>query len=282
MSFGADVKGLSEKAKGFADGLLAIGAPAQIQEVGIGGFRLFARTSEQVQRTAQAPTSALEDGALVSDHVIIDPMVITIQGTVADIYLEPRPEDVVSRYSAKVGMISSFLPERQQAQLAQATMLATGARDAVRRVSDLIEAGGNAVEMFGDKSGEPPLRQQFLDFIEATFEGKAPITISTKYRDNEQMIILSLGITRGNEIEADQFSLTAQRVEFAALKYDDISEFWKAPAPEVKKQVAKPKQAGPTDTVAEAAQQRAEQKSVLFSLTEALRGGAMSIPGVTP
>ena len=275
MSFGADVKGLSEKAKGYADGLLAIGAPAQVQEVGIGGFRLFARVSEQPQWTAQAPTSPLEDGAQVTDHVIVDPHAITIQGTVADIYLEPRPEDVVSRYSAKVGMVSSFLPERQQAQLAQATMLATTARDAVRRVSDLIEAGTNAVDMFGDKTPSTPLRQQFLDFIEATFKGRAPITISTKYRDNKQMILLSLSITRGNTEDADQFSLTAQQVEFASLRYADISEFWKAPAPAVKKQVEKKKDAGTTDTAAEAAKQVSEQKSALYSFAEALRGGTL-------
>jgi len=59
------------------------------EEVGIGGFTAFAQISEKFSRSAKVPTTFLEDGSHVNDHIIREPLTVSIEGNVSDVYAQP-------------------------------------------------------------------------------------------------------------------------------------------------------------------------------------------------
>ena len=56
------------------------------QEIGIGGFTADVRVNESIQMTSDAPDNYVEDGSVINDHVINNPIVLSIDGEVADIH----------------------------------------------------------------------------------------------------------------------------------------------------------------------------------------------------
>jgi hypothetical protein len=282
MSFGQELGKVAKSVEGYADAALAYGAPKQKTDIGIGGFRLLARVADSTQYACQVPTTALEDGSLVTDHIILQPLSLSITGSVADVYLAPPPEDIVSVLTSKAGIITSFLPARTAAETQQINALALEARDAVRRVGDLIDAGQDIASMFGSQDKGPAaksLREQFVDFIEACWRGKQVIRIAMPYREHADMVISSCLISRDNVSEALAFTLTAQQVAYVETRYDDISKYWKKPAPAAKKQVEKKADKGPQDVLqfSDPDNPPAELKSGAYVTLEQLKG--QSTPG---
>lgn len=240
----------------------ALRAPSEVQEVGIGGFTLFARVSEGVTYATGVPVHVLEDGSSVMDHLCPQPLSISISGTVADILLAPAVEDIISKTSAKVGTISGFLPARTQSQIQAITDQALAVRDTVDRIGQLVDAGRNALDLFGDKSKSTPIREQFVDAMEQIYYGRQLVDIEVAYRTHKNMAITSLSITRDNGREALDFTISAVQIRVAETEWSAVNDFFQAPAPAVKAQTARPKDIGATD----AKNAPAEKQSALSAL----------------
>lgn len=226
----------------------ALRAPVDVQEVGIGGFTLFARVSESVTYAIGVPVHVLEDGSPANDHIQLQAITLTISGTVADILLAPAVEDIISKTSAKIGTISGFLPARTQSQIQAITDQALAVRDTVDRIGQLVDAGRNALDLFGDKTASTPIREQFVDAMEAIYYGRQIIDIDVAYRTHKSMAITVLTITRDNGRKALDFTLNAVQIRVAQTEFSAVDSFFHAPAPAVKAQAAKPKKTGATDT----------------------------------
>lgn len=242
-------------------------APPEEQQVGIGGFTTFATVSESVGYSSTVPVHVLEDGAYANDQFIQNPITVSIQGVVSEVNLAPAVTDIIARTVGDVGTVSGFLPERTQTQVQAIGGLALQVRDAVDRVGQLVEAGQNAYDLVGDKSESVPVREQFLDWLEAVWQAKLPIPIETKYRQYENMAITSLQISRDNQTESLTFSLVAQQIRLALTVFEEIEAFFEAPAPVVKAQTETAQQAGQKTEDMQNAANDASRQSSLYAAT---------------
>lgn len=223
-------------------------------EVGIGGFTLFARVSDAATYAAQVPTQVLEDGSIAADHIINEPLVLTISGDVSDTHIRLSPPMQVGIASdSAIGQAVALLPNRTQSQLNKIHSIGQSVLDAVDRADRLIKVGQDVFGAFNPQSPGKPIREQFVDFIESVYYGKQLITIDAAYRTHEDMAITSLTVNRNNQSDSLQFEIVVQKVDFVELIYTDIQQFYKAPSPAVKPSVAGKTDQGAQEVSAEKA-----------------------------
>ena len=216
---------------------VALDSP-EVQELGIGGFNLFARVSDSTAYETQAPTSTVEDGSYIGDHLINGPIKITISGDVADVFLNPPPRSQSAARLPTVGMVTALIPGRTISQAQRVGRIVNSARDRYRQIDESIKNGRNAFDFAGNKTGTKPLREQFIDFVESIHYGKQLVTISMPFRTHDSMAITSVTITRDNQRKALSFTLTAQKFRIAKTIFSDISQFYRKPSPAVASQTA--------------------------------------------
>lgn len=211
---------------------------SSLEQIGIGGFTLFARVSDQTQYSTASPTSVVEDGSFIGDHLINAPIRITINGDVADVFFNEPPRSQSETRLPTVGNVTSFLPRRTPSQIQRAAKIVDSAADRRRAINEKVSLGANSGSFAGNKSGSKPIREQFVDFIESVHYGKQLITISMPFRTHDSMAINDITITRDNQRQALTFTLTAQKFRIAKTVFADVSRFYKKPAPSVKSQTA--------------------------------------------
>ena len=203
----------------------------EVESIGIGGFKLFARVSEAVTYKSTVPAQFLEDGSSVADDIIRDPITISISGTVGDQHIElVELPPLVQAAQDALGKISVLLPTRTQSQLNKIKSVGVGIMDAVDTVDKYIDAGKSAYNLVSGGETSKPLREKFLDFIEAVYFGNQLIDIDVAFRTHTSMAITSLEVRTDSKINQTNFELTLSKVETAAAEYTDISEFYKKPS----------------------------------------------------
>lgn len=208
------------------------------QEVGIGGFTLFARVSDSTAYETQSPTSTVEDGSYIGDHLINAPIKINISGEVSDVFIKRAPVSASQSRLPAIAAISSFLPRRTQSQARRVVTFAISASNKYKALSARFQAGrAGSAPLTDGSAGGKPIREQFVDFIESIHYGRQLVTIGMPFRTHENMAINSVTITRDNQRNALTFTLTAQKFRIAKTLFSDVSEFYKKPAPAVKSQV---------------------------------------------
>lgn len=192
------------------------------EEIGIGGFTALVRVRESYNLSSQAPSTPVEDGSVVNDHIILDPLTISIDGDVSDVHLRESPAiRAIRRTEAEIGNITSqYAPARTQTQLSQIAALANDALDATRRIDALLDAGEQIGSLFGNQDAETTSnRSRFLDHMEALRNGKQLISIDMPYRRIDRMVITSLTVRYDNETDSTSFTLEAKQVWLAELQF---------------------------------------------------------------
>lgn len=239
---------------------------ASTEEIGIGGFTFFARVNDQTEYTTDSPTSVVEDGSYIGDHLINAPIKLTISGDVADIFL---PSFVPSQSESRlptVGRTTSFFPGRTASQLQWISKIIDTAADRRREINEQMSGGANIKQLTGNSSGGKSYREQFIDFIESIHYGKQLVEISMPFRKHDNMAINSVTVTRDNQRNALTFSLTAQRFRIAKTIYVSASQYYKKPAPAVKSQTASTSDKGVQSPASGDGAGAKKQKSVLTAV----------------
>lgn len=204
--------------------------------VGIAGFTLFARTRDVTNYKSQAPTAYLEDGSPVQDHIINDPLTLTIGGVVGDMYIEKTAVEArANKINETIGQTSVYLPKWSQSAIQQANALANKVRDKARQVDNAIRVGSMVL---GFQSPTKPPQEAFVDLMEAMHDSRALVKIEMGYRTYDMMRITDLVVTRDADNNALTFSLTAQKIRVVQPVYTQFSELKKSPAKGVKAQVS--------------------------------------------
>jgi len=200
------------------------------ERIGIGGFTAMVRINTKVTKTAVVPVSVVEDGTFEGDHVIIDPVKISIQGEASDVFVEASSvmEDL-KRTQASVGTVTQYLPARTVAELQQISGLANDLTDSIRAADAFIEAGEQVNRFFGNQdSTSKSNRELFLDKMDALYLSRIPFAIDTDFRRYNSMIITSLVTQRDNQTNAVKFSIEATEFRLASTVFTELVS---APAP---------------------------------------------------
>lgn len=202
------------------------------QEIGIGGFSALARVRNVITKNVEAPDTPLEDGSMANDHVIKKPIIIEIEGKVADVFIRPAAETTVFRRAlAEIGNINKYLPEESATQASKAAAIALDANNALKGIQAAIKDGRQLIDFFGDKTEERSNQELFLLALDSYYENSSVMRIEMPDRIYDNMIITSRPITYDNQNgSAIAFKITAKQLTFSDVIFSDVSEFFANPA----------------------------------------------------
>lgn len=186
------------------------------KKVGIGGFVLFARVRESTTRKAQAPTTYLEDGTPVQDHVILEPLTLTIEGEVGDMYVERSPIIQKLQQKAKIiGQASQYLPARTASQVQN---LAAAGFGIASKVDEVQAVGNLGQSIFANGISDLTNQEKFWKHIKQIHETKSLVAIDMADETYTGMLITELSATTDAASPAVKFNLTAQKIRTAKIK----------------------------------------------------------------
>jgi len=195
-------------------------------EVGIGGFTAFVRIKDSTRFESEIPSTPLEDGSLVHDHIILKPLTISIEGDVSDVHLRASP--LIKQFqtkSAEIGNFTSmFAPAITQSQLSKVAELTTTALDAVNALDNIIAKGEQLFDMFGNRdSANKSNQNKFVDAMEAAHLGRQLIDIDMPFRKRTNMCVTSFTLSTDNQADSTTFTLEAEKMSFAELVYANVA-----------------------------------------------------------
>ena len=185
--------------------------------VGIGGFTTSATVRERLSRSASVPTTFLEDGRHINDHIIRNPLTLSIEGNISDAFALPNPAiAMIQEAQAQVGNITQYAPARTQAQISRVSGLANDFTNAIDKVDAFIESGQIASRYLGQQDKDATSNiDNFLGVIAGFQEANSLITISTSFNNYTDMYITSFEATKDNESKSVSFIIEAQEFRFA-------------------------------------------------------------------
>ena len=195
--------------------------PFPLQQIGIGGFSLFARVNERTTLKADNPTFYVEDGSPLNDHRIKKPERLTISGSIGDVYRTPNTLiDRVQNVGDNLGQITQYAPRFTPTQLIEAERIATNAVSQLNKLEDLINAGTQANNLIGNLDNlSKSLGEQFIDAMENIHYGNQLVSIQMPYRLYDNMSLDSVVVDRSNSSEGIDFVIEATRFRVADLAF---------------------------------------------------------------
>lgn len=195
--------------------------PYPLQQIGIGGFSLFARVSDRVTLKADNPTTYVEDGTPLNDHRVKKPEMLTIRGSIGDIYSTPNTlVDRVQAIGNNLGQITQYFPRLTSTQTLLYNRVTTNAVSQINKIENLINGGAQAGNLLGNlDNASKPLGEQFLDAMENIHYGNQLVSIQMPYRIYDSMSIKSIIIDRDNTKGGVDFTIEAERFRIADLNF---------------------------------------------------------------
>lgn len=200
------------------------------QTVGIGGFNLDVRLDSSINFTMVAPENYVEDGSVINDHIVNDPITLSISGEVADIHIKPEFDDFVLetlREKIQFKVINTVLTKQQQQKIQSVVDKVTGALKLVKKGLDIYNR-------FNNRNEPTPkyrtIQDDFFDFLELNYINKRLLTIEMPFRNYENMLITSLTITKDNSTNQKlKYSLSAKEIRFAEIAYAKADIYFDKP-----------------------------------------------------
>ncbi len=213
-----------------------------VTKVGIGGFALFARVNDGTEYPSQVPVDVLEDGSNAADDIINGPIIITISGVVADVYVDAKPGSAFSLLPdySKYGEVLEYIPAKTQQQLQRMNEIADRAEQKILEAKRLVDKGAELFGLVGNpvQGGAKGIREQFLDFMEAIYYGKQLISLEVDYRTHENMALSGLTIGTDNQTQDTRFEARFTKINFTQLTTTPIERHFKSPSPAAKSKTA--------------------------------------------
>ena len=243
------------------------------QTIGINGFLSDVQLKTDIAFTMLAPENYVEDGSAINDHIINDPIALSIVGEVADIKIKKEfdPDFDTSAPDSYVKIASIFavignpFTAQQQQKIAK---IDNKIRQAVN-LFNTFTPSFQKVRKQGKSTFKGRTTQDiFFDMVEQIFETKSLVTIEMPFRNYENMLITSLSISKDNITNQKlSYSLTAKEVRFAEVAYAKADIYFDKPTAKptstTKAKTTAKKDNGVTDTKDVPA---SEVKSALYSL----------------
>lgn len=201
--------------------------------IGIAGFTGFARTNESIKLTSTVPSEVVEDGTILSDDIINNATVVTIDGVVADMIIEDAQyPEIVPKDVSELGEISALLPAKSQQQYQRLTQINSQLRDGILLAQRAERIGQKAYDFASGNTsgGSISIQEQFIERMQIIHEAKNPIEISVSYRKYPNMAMQDLTINRNNTDGSTTFSASFVEQRFASLLYSEVSASSIAPS----------------------------------------------------
>jgi len=206
------------------------------EEIGIGGFKLFARVNQSTQYKAQVPDFVLEDGSYVNDHIINNPLVLSINGEIGSTFFQKLqsyiPDFLTGSQQNAISNVSVYLPSRTTSQLSTINGLRSDANSYLSQLNRMESVGTELFDVFNGTSAqkEKDNQEQFIAFLESVYYSKQLIEIEMPYKKHTNMALTDLSIERNNTENSIKFTASFKKVQFAQIVYTSASKYFKKPS----------------------------------------------------
>lgn len=194
------------------------------EPVGIDGFFTYAKVREKETKARNVPTTYLEDGSHVNDHIIREPIKITIEGNVSNTFVQPSPALSAFREAqAQIGLITQYAPGRTQTQISRVSAIVGDVKNAVDFADDVVDRARRISDYLGfDDDVSKDNIQKFQDKMDALYASEAKIDIDALDKTYKNMCITMVETRRNNQTRALDFTLEAQELRFAQTIFTQI------------------------------------------------------------
>lgn len=201
-----------------------------IFQVGIAGFSLYAAVNETVNLKADAPTSVVEDGSSLNDHIINAPVTVSIDGIVGDVFRrESSVFNRVTPVSNTLGLITSFFPRFTAFQNQVVDKIQNTVSTAIGSINSILQAGNPLNAIVGNlDTASKTLQEQFIDAVENIYYGKQIIPLDVGGRRYESMVITSVTFTKSNVDTSISFKIEAQKFTLAQTTFIEVEKVARA------------------------------------------------------
>lgn len=196
----------------------------ELDQVGIGGFVTLSRIREKVARTRDMPTTYLEDGSHLNDHIIRNPLTVTIEGVVGDTFTVPSAvAEQLNDASSLVAQITQYAPLRTDTERSSLNSLSADIFTAVSAVDSLIENSQRIAQNVGFVGTGKSNIEKFIDAMEGICSSDSLISIDGPLRTYRDMSVTSLEYDRDNTTESLNFKIEAQQFRFAETAFTEVA-----------------------------------------------------------
>lgn len=211
--------------------------------VGIDGFDALVHIRQRITRTADIPTSPLENGSFANDHIILAPLRIELEGWSMDIIERPSEVmQIMSKANEKLGIVTKYAPTFVQSQVQKINAMATTALDATRKIDSLLDEGRGLLDFVSPKDKALSNSKKFLQDMQTLYNSRKPFSIDVEGELYSDMFMTSWSTDFDNEAKNGvKYSMSFQQLQFVDTKYSKVAP---APASAVKDQIAEKKNNG--------------------------------------
>lgn len=211
-----------------------------LTSVEIEGFQTLVRVTENVRRTATTTFSYVEDGSFVSDHIISDPIVISISGNVSDIHVVGDPvAKFLGSVQDDISDINQFLPSRTQTQLTKISAIANDIADAESRILNAAQRNPKIFDAIGLSDiasnrlkdlGVGKNQERFIDVINAKMDNQKRgsnfnlSTIKIGPKEYNNLVITNFEFALDNKEDSLDFSIEFTEVREASSVVENSTD----------------------------------------------------------
>lgn len=212
-------------------------------------FTADARIDEKMSRKSTATNFYVEDGSPASDHIIVDPLTLSISGEVSKVtyqrsyllqeYLEARE---------LLGSIGIYLPNRTNSQISKIGKTVNKISNTIRKAEDITDKIRSIGAYGEDKLGIEGLSQytnidsltgakriknletDFIAFVEDYSTNRKLMKVETaKYGILENMAIVNYSITTNNEDNSMSYTIDLQEIRTVKTIVTPVKQIAKNP-----------------------------------------------------
>jgi hypothetical protein len=202
----------------------------ELETVGIGGFTTAARVRQSINKARRVPSTPVENGSYVNDHIIRDPVTISITGQISNVFQLPSPAfKALVDAQANIGLISQYAPARTQSQIQKVNSLVIDVANTIDRVDAVIDSAQRFAQYVGFTGNEGKTNiERFIDFMDSVYNSDVLISIDAPFRTYTNMAVTLWAPVQGVETDSLDFTIEATEFRFAQTIFSEISG---APAP---------------------------------------------------
>ncbi|WP_026803638.1 phage baseplate protein [Aliarcobacter lanthieri] len=209
------------------------------QTIGIAGYKLDVRLKENPTYTTDIPDNYVEDGSYVNDHFVDKPLIVVLEGEVADLhYQEVSTNSIIDNLlpDKYVGITERLYPSYRSNQTLQRMEKLV---DDIKysEVAEYVGKTNDLYSMF--EGGREKETLNFLEFIERIYNAKMPVKIETASKTYENMGLISFAPVRDQVTNtAIGYQATFKQLRFAKTILVEVQKMTKNPVGSVKNKVA--------------------------------------------
>ena len=188
-----------------------------VQVIGIEGFTALIRESEVENYSSEVAENPLESGAKASDHIITEPMTISISGTVANEHVEGIENfGMIGNFIGSTSVVTQYLPPSSQAQATKAKTQIDKGYNTLNKADALIDDGMTIASLLGFETAGGNV-EQFRTLMIERWSTKTPIKIQFAGSSFQDMAILNLSFQYDNILDNMGFSLELRKLNITDL-----------------------------------------------------------------